>query len=56
MRANALRAAALRGLFVFIFAICTHVHRPGITLLTIRSRIADARLLAGVNFNKLQRI
>jgi hypothetical protein len=46
--ANALRAAAVRGLLDFIFAIRSHVHRPGITLPTICPRIAAARLLCMV--------
>jgi hypothetical protein len=48
MRPNALRAAALRGLLDFIFAIRSHVHRPGLLCLPTTPRIADARLLGAL--------
>jgi hypothetical protein len=50
---NALRAAAVRGLLDFIFAIRAHVHRPGITLPTNCPRIAAARLLWADNIFSL---
>ena len=46
MAHNALRAAALRGLLVFVFAIRSHVHRPGLLCQPTAPALRLARLLA----------
>ena len=45
---NALRAAALRGLLDFIFAIRSHIHRPGLLCRPTAPALRLARLLGGV--------